>query len=41
MSYQYTDRNQHAYTYWHSLNDDPNGAIECVSEEVINFLQTH
>jgi pimeloyl-ACP methyl ester carboxylesterase len=41
MSYQYTDRNHHAYTYWHSANDDPNGANDCVSHQVISFLQAH
>ncbi|MEO7167919.1 MAG: hypothetical protein ABI016_12915 [Chthoniobacterales bacterium] len=41
MSYKYTDPNHHAYTYWHSVNDDLNGGNECVSQQVINFLQAH
>ena len=41
MSYQYTDRNHHAYTYWHSINDDLNGGNECVSQQVIEFLQAY
>ena len=41
MSYQYEDPNHHAYTYWHSINDDLNGGNECVSQQVINFLQAH
>jgi hypothetical protein len=39
MSYQYEDRNNHAYNYWHSVNDDPFGGNECVSQQVIEFLQ--
>ena len=41
MSYQYDDRHNHAYNYWHSVNDDPDGGNECVSEQVIEFLQAH
>jgi pimeloyl-ACP methyl ester carboxylesterase len=41
MSYPFEDRHHHAYTYWHSLNDDPFGENECVSEQVIDFLQAH
>ena len=42
MSYKYTDPNHHAFTYWHSVNDDPNGGgNECVSQQVIEFLQAH
>jgi pimeloyl-ACP methyl ester carboxylesterase len=41
MSYLYTDKNHHAYTYWHSVNDDPIGGNECVSEQVIEFLQAN
>jgi hypothetical protein len=41
MTYQYTDRNNHAYNYWHSVNDDPFGGNECVSQQVVEFLQAH
>jgi hypothetical protein len=41
MSYLYDDRNNHAYNYWHSRNDDPIGGNECVSQQVIEFLQTY
>jgi acetyl esterase/lipase len=41
MSYQYTDPNHHAFTYWHSINDDPSGGNECVGQQVIEFLQAN
>jgi hypothetical protein len=41
MSYQYDDRHNHAYNYWHSVNDDPFGGNECVSQQVVEFLQAH
>jgi hypothetical protein len=43
MSYTYASGYEHAFHYWHQINDDPNNTDgnECVSEEVINFLQTH
>lgn len=39
MTYSYSDKNRHAYTYWHSKNDDPFGGNTCVSQQVIDFLQ--
>jgi hypothetical protein len=41
MSYTYGSGYEHAFHYWHSINDDPFNDGECVSEEVINFLQSH
>jgi hypothetical protein len=41
MSYTYGSGYEHAFHYWHSINDDPFNDGECVSEEVINFLESH
>ena len=41
MSYQYGDPHDHAYRYWHAQNDDPTSDGQCVSQEVITFLQSH
>ena len=42
MSFEFGAINAHAYTYWHSENDDPNGGNdECISQQVTNFLQAH
>ena len=43
MHYGITDRNRHAYTYWHSENNADNNTDghECVKQEVIEFLQAH
>jgi hypothetical protein len=42
MTYKFGDPNHHAFTYWHSLNNDPNnGGNECVSQQVINFFLAH
>lgn len=42
MTFAYGTMNSHAYTYWHSINDDPfGGGNECISQQVINFLQAH
>jgi hypothetical protein len=41
MSYQYNTSHDHAYKYWHATNDAPGSDGQCVSQEVINFLQTH
>jgi hypothetical protein len=40
MSYTYGSGYEHAFEYWHQIND-ANTDGECVSQEVINFLQTH
>jgi pimeloyl-ACP methyl ester carboxylesterase len=41
MTYVYGSGYEHAFNYWHSINDDPLSDGECVSEEVITFLQSH
>jgi hypothetical protein len=41
MSYTYGSGYEHAFKYWHKINDATGSDGECVSEEVINFLQTH
>jgi acetyl esterase/lipase len=41
MNYPYGDPHDHAFKYWHAINNDPNSDGQCVSQEVINFLQTH
>ena len=41
MTYIYGSGYEHAFNYWHSINDDPLSDGECVSEEVINFLKSH
>ena len=41
MNYPYGDPHDHAYRYWHAQNNDPNSDGQCVSQEVITFLQAH
>ena len=41
MNYLYGDPHDHAYRYWHALNNDPLSDGLCVSQEVITFLQAH
>ena len=41
MTYIFGSGYEHAFNYWHSINDDPLSDGECVSEEVITFLQSH
>ena len=41
MSYIYGSGYEHAFHYWHQLNDAMGSDSLCVSEEVINFLQSH
>src|ERR1051326_7448370 len=41
MNYAYGDQHDHSYKYWHAQNNDPNSDGECVSQEVISFLQSH
>ena len=41
MSYTYGSGYEHAFHYWHQINDATSSDGACVSEEVINFLQTH
>jgi hypothetical protein len=43
MHYSITDRQRHAYNYWHSENnaDNNTNGHECVKQEVIEFLQSH
>ena len=41
MDYSYTDQTNHSYKYWHAQNNAPNSDGECVSAQVIAFLQTH
>ncbi len=41
MTYQYSDPNHHAYTYWHSTNDADNSDGRCVSQQVIDFLKAN
>ena len=41
MNYPYGDPHDHAYRYWHALNNDPLSDGLCVSQEVITFLQAH
>jgi acetyl esterase/lipase len=41
MTYQYDTRYDHAFDYWQAKNDAVGSDGDCVSNEVINFLQTH
>ncbi len=41
MTYIYGSGHEHAFHYWHSINDATGSDGACVSEEVINFLQSH
>jgi len=41
MSYQYNTLHDHAYKYWHAINDAPGSDGLCVSQEVITFLHAH
>jgi hypothetical protein len=41
MKYTYDTKFDHAYQYWHAANNDTTSDGECVSEEVISFLQAH
>jgi len=41
MNYPYGDPHDHAYRYWHAQNNDPNSDGQCVSQEVVTFLQSH
>ena len=41
MNYAYGSGYEHAFHYWHSINNDTTSDGECVSEEVINFLESH
>jgi acetyl esterase/lipase len=41
MSYVYGSGHEHAFHYWHHINDATGSDGACVSEEVIHFLQTH
>jgi hypothetical protein len=41
MTYDYGSAHDHAYKYWHALNNDITSDGQCVSQEVINFLRAH
>ena len=41
MNYPYGDPHDHAYRYWHAVNNDPLSDGLCVSQEVVTFLQSH
>ncbi len=41
MHYPYGARNSHAYNYWHSQDNADNSDGQCVSQQVIEFLQAH
>ncbi len=41
MTYDYGSTHDHAFKYWNAINNDPLSDGLCVSEEVINFLQSH
>jgi len=41
MNYPYGDPHDHAYRYWHAINNAPGSDGLCVSQEVITFLQAH
>ena len=41
MHYTVTDPNRHSYRYWHSPNNADNSDGDCVSYQVITFLQAH
>ena len=41
MTYTYGSGYEHAFHYWHQINDATGSDGLCVSEEVINFLQSH
>jgi pimeloyl-ACP methyl ester carboxylesterase len=41
MNYPYGDPHDHAYKYWHAINNAPASDGLCVSQEVISFLQSH
>jgi hypothetical protein len=41
MTYTYGSGYEHAFHYWHQINDATGSDEECVSEEVINFLESH
>jgi hypothetical protein len=41
MTYTYASGYEHAFHYWHQINDATGSDSLCVSEEVINFLQSH
>ena len=41
MHYTVTDPNRHSYKYWHSQNNADNSDGNCVSYQVLAFLQAH
>jgi pimeloyl-ACP methyl ester carboxylesterase len=41
MNYTYGSGFEHGFHYWHSINDAMGSDEACVSEEVINFLETY
>ena len=41
MNYSYGDQHDHSFRYWHALNNAMGSDGECVSQEVISFLQSH
>lgn len=41
MNYAYDTSHDHAYKYWHALNNDSSSDGDCVNDEVINFFITH
>ena len=41
MKYTYASGYEHAFHYWHQINDATGSDGACVSEEVMNFLQSH
>jgi hypothetical protein len=41
MNYPYGDPHDHAYKYWHAINNAQGSDGLCVSQEVISFLQSH
>jgi hypothetical protein len=41
MHYDYSSQTKHAFKYWHSANNADNSDGDCVSHQVILFLQAH
>jgi hypothetical protein len=41
MDYSVTDQTNHAYKYWHAQNNADNSADNCVSYQVLAFLEAH
>jgi hypothetical protein len=41
MNYAFGTQQDHAYKYWHAQNNAIGSDGDCVSQEVITFLQPH